>query len=1046
MKNKIFKNIGVLIIFIICLISVNAYDEYKSGKSYSEGDIVENDGKLYECKPWPYEGWCSLDSYEPGNSLYWKEAWDLVGDAQEEEEVEEEREEEPEKEDEVEEEVEEEREEEEEVLEEVEEEVEEEREEEESQEEEEEVLEEVEEDVEEEVEEVLEDLKKPDKADISWMFDSFNTNEKFTIEFNMWWGENGEVAKLEENGKIVKEINLNSNSPSAQSGSFDVVKSQSGEFKYRILLCNENSDEELCSYSSYKNIEILEEVLEEEIYETISNETKQNESEFLDVIPSDGEFSDMSRILESATPLEGEPVVDLNNIENNYENVQRVMKIIDSEKWNYLFPIRHASYSYENFLKAVGKFPKFCNEAADGLDIDYICRKELAVVFAHFVQETGAHSGEGSTIWDRRENKNIVVPEEYRQGLYWLRENMGEAGDYRTHCDSGNEWDTAWPCKDGEKYYGRGAKQLSYMYNYAPFSKMIFEDERVLLDNPDLVAQEGYLALTSAMWFGMIPQPPKPSIHEVVAGFWKPNSVDIEAGMPYAGFGVTINIINGGLECRGSEMAQTAKNRVKYYREFAKELNIDISVEEQYGVLGCTGMKSFSPDGYGYVPIYWARDWSKEGACKLGSMQTPFWVFFEDGQEDCIKYHFGESTLINNEEELEDNENNENNTNDNDTGNEDDDSGIIDDFIGLFEDDEDNSTQTNEEESELVSNEAPAKADISWMPDTTEDTDLTIGWNMWYGENGDYWNLYENNKLVFSEDLTSNSPNAQSSAVNLKDRTLGIYEYVVELCSKVGDQNELKDYCSRSDIKTIEIVEDKGLIDSIVDDVIDVFEDDVETDNEENVENNENNYHKDFTKTTDKLVVGYYPEWGTYARNFQPNDVYIDNLDIILYSFIKINDNYEIEIWDTYAALDKAFEGDCWDAGCKRGLINQFEKIKAQNPELKIQFSIGGWTGSDNFHDLKDKSKRDIFTDSVIDFMREYPLFDGADVDWEFPGVNRGIAYGDEDTQTYTLLMKELREKLDEFEKETNREYLLTSAVKSTLTNGIEKVRLRRSS
>ena len=51
MKNKIFKNIGVLIIFIICLISVNAYDEYKSGKSYSEGDIVENDGKLYECKP-----------------------------------------------------------------------------------------------------------------------------------------------------------------------------------------------------------------------------------------------------------------------------------------------------------------------------------------------------------------------------------------------------------------------------------------------------------------------------------------------------------------------------------------------------------------------------------------------------------------------------------------------------------------------------------------------------------------------------------------------------------------------------------------------------------------------------------------------------------------------------------------------------------------------------------------------------------------------------------------------------------------------------------
>lgn len=86
------------------------------------------------------------------------------------------------------------------------------------------------------------------------------------------------------------------------------------------------------------------------------------------------------------------------------------------------------------------------------------------------------------------------------------------------------------------------------MYNYGPFSKVIYGDVTVLLNNPDLVAQEGWLAVSSAIWFYTTPQSPKPSMHDVVAGFWKPNSNDLAAGIT-SGFGATINIINGGVEC-----------------------------------------------------------------------------------------------------------------------------------------------------------------------------------------------------------------------------------------------------------------------------------------------------------------------------------------------------------------------------------------------------------------------------------------------------------------------------------------------------------------
>lgn len=67
---------------------------------------------------------------------------------------------------------------------------------------------------------------------------------------------------------------------------------------------------------------------------------------------------------------------------------------------------------------------------------------------------------------------------------------------------------------------------------------------------------------------------------------------------------------------------------------------------------------------------------------------------------------------------------------------------------------------------------------------------------------------------------------------------------------------------------------------------------------------------------------------------------------------------------------------------------------------------------------------RDTFVKSTIDFINEFRL-DGVDIDWEYPGQpGAGNPYRPEDRENFTLLMKELREAMDD----TGKELTLTFA------------------
>jgi hypothetical protein len=54
---------------------------YVENGNYVAGSIVKNAGNRYECKPFPYSGWCNgaAWAYAPGTGTYWQDAWILKG-------------------------------------------------------------------------------------------------------------------------------------------------------------------------------------------------------------------------------------------------------------------------------------------------------------------------------------------------------------------------------------------------------------------------------------------------------------------------------------------------------------------------------------------------------------------------------------------------------------------------------------------------------------------------------------------------------------------------------------------------------------------------------------------------------------------------------------------------------------------------------------------------------------------------------------------------------------------------------------------------------
>lgn len=233
------------------------------------------------------------------------------------------------------------------------------------------------------------------------------------------------------------------------------------------------------------------------------------------------------------------------------------------------------------------------------------------------------------------------------------------------------------------------------------------------------------------------------------------------------------------------------------------------------------------------------------------------------------------------------------------------------------------------------------------------------------------------------------------------------------------------------------------------------------------------------TMSTGREVGGYFTQWGVYGRNYEVADIETSGtagkLTFLNYAFGNVypkNGGYECDMvnkaepagfdpsspeagtgGDAYSDYGRnparTVNGQptpAWNAPLS-GNFAQLKSLKAQHPGLKTFISLGGWTWSKNFSAAASTdSLRKQLVSSCIDIyirgnlpMRDYHggpgaaagVFDGIDIDWEFPGGG-GMPYNGEqaaDRENYTLLLAEMRRQLDIQGAIDHKRYYLTAAV-----------------
>lgn len=220
-----------------------------------------------------------------------------------------------------------------------------------------------------------------------------------------------------------------------------------------------------------------------------------------------------------------------------------------------------------------------------------------------------------------------------------------------------------------------------------------------------------------------------------------------------------------------------------------------------------------------------------------------------------------------------------------------------------------------------------------------------------------------------------------------------------------------------------------------------------------------------------KRVIGYFTQWGIYGRNYRVKNIDSSGsaarLTHINYAFGNVRNNRcEVGVTqtansstgaggDAYADYTRSFGAgesvsgvaDQWNQPL-RGNWNQLKQLKAKHPQLKTLISLGGWTWSRGFSSAARPENRQAFVASCIDAYIKGNLpftdnaggpgvaagvFDGIDIDWEYPAAC-GLSCGTPaDRDNFTALLAEFRRQLDA----VRPGLLLTVAVGA----GIDKIR-----
>ncbi|MBQ4822716.1 glycoside hydrolase family 19 protein [Aquimarina sp. MMG016] len=314
--------------------------------------------------------------------------------------------------------------------------------------------------------------------------------------------------------------------------------------------------------------------------------------------------------------------------------------LISKEEYNEFFPYRYGTdlttyeldptkdfFTYESFVEAIQRMNniEITFERRKGTNLYRLTRKDKTTNQSSVIRtdpdfdadwnqskpiitqvvDYGTFANEGNQTTIKRELAAFLanIGQEttggwatapggpYSWGLHF-REEQGYEGT--TNIGYRDEGNIAYPPAPGKSYHGRGPIQLSWNYNYGQVSEFLFGDKNVMLNNPEQVLQDAALAFQTAIWFWMTPQHPKPSAHDVMVGNWIPSAYD-QSKNRKPGFGMTVNIINGGLECGSGTEIPKVLGRIGFYERFTGILNVnnDLDTTDDCSECGCATMGPF---------------------------------------------------------------------------------------------------------------------------------------------------------------------------------------------------------------------------------------------------------------------------------------------------------------------------------------------------------------------------------------------------------------------------------------------------------------------
>jgi chitinase len=225
------------------------------------------------------------------------------------------------------------------------------------------------------------------------------------------------------------------------------------------------------------------------------------------------------------------------------------------------------------------------------------------------------------------------------------------------------------------------------------------------------------------------------------------------------------------------------------------------------------------------------------------------------------------------------------------------------------------------------------------------------------------------------------------------------------------------------------------------------------------------------TPVSGRQVGNYFTQWSIYGRDFEVADMVtngtVNKLTFLNYAFANIyakNGGYECDAvnksdpggagggdaWADYQRTPKRTIGEAPGSNAKiNGNFYQLRKLKDINPNLKNFISLGGhgWSKWFSAAASTDALRKQLVSSCVKMFIKgDLPaegalggpgaaagVFDGIDIDWEFPGGGGGAkehnSISPHDKTNFTLLMAEFRKQLDAQGKMDGKHYLLTAAI-----------------